>query len=123
MGTGTDLWHQFEALLKERDLAGASSFTSDGVHVAPIGRREGREAIGAFWEEMRKGVSEINMTTSLVLEDGGTVVAEWSYRATATGITRELAGVTLATVRDGKFAAMRDYYDTANANELTPVDP
>jgi ketosteroid isomerase-like protein len=136
METGSDLWHQFETLLKQKDVAGAASlFASDGVHVSPIGRREGLEAIRAFWEEVGQGTSDIDMTTSLLLEDGDIVVAEWTYRATfvwpatmpdvtatASGKTRALAGVSIVTMRDGKFAVMRDYYDTANANGTSRAD-
>jgi predicted ester cyclase len=67
------------------------------------------------------------MKTSLLIEEGDTVVAEWTWLGTntgplitldgseipATGKTVELSGVSVLTVRDGKPASERDYVDTA----------
>ena len=128
MGVGRDLWNQFEALYGKQDYMGdASLFASDGVHVDPFGRREGREAIGAFLEEGDKPFSDITMETLQLVEEGDTVVAEWVWRAThtgplplpdgseipPTGKTVELPGVSVMTVREGKVAEQRDYFDNA----------
>jgi steroid delta-isomerase-like uncharacterized protein len=130
MGIGRDLWNKWETLSNEHDWAALPSlFTSDAVYRYPFGRQEGREAIGAYYAVWRNAFSDDNIETSLVVEDGDAVVAEWMYRATvtgqatmahstqiaATGKRVEVAGVTVGTVRDGKFATMRDYYDTAPA--------
>ena len=127
MGHGKDLWDQWETLVNKQDWAGAALlFNSDGVYLSPIGRHEGREAIGAFFAELGKA-SEVSIETSLVLEDGNNLVAEWTDRTTVTGSTTmpdgteiaaagralELAGVTVATVTDGKFTTMREYFDSA----------
>ena len=56
--------------------------------------------------------------TTVVIEEGDTVMGEWTYRAThsgpfviadgteipATGKTMELNGVTVCQITDGKFA-------------------
>jgi ketosteroid isomerase-like protein len=129
MGTGKDLWKQMERLSNNQGLAGVGSlFTRDAVYVAPYMRREGSEAIGAYFAASGEGRSDFRMKTSLVIEEGDTVVAEWTSRSTntgpltmpdgteipPTGKTLELPGVTVATVRDGKFATMRHYFDTVD---------
>ena len=71
--------------------------------------------------------SDGRMETSRVIEDGATVVAEWTGWATntgplampggteipATGKTIEVSGVSIVMVRDGKIATERDYFDNA----------
>ena len=62
MGTGKELWHQFETLFNKRDWAGvASLYTSDGVYSTPNFRHEGPERIRAFCENMGSAVSDINI--------------------------------------------------------------
>ena len=52
MGTGKDLYSQFETLYGKRDYTGlASLFASDGVYTDPSGRYEGGEAITAYIEQ------------------------------------------------------------------------
>ena len=129
MGTGRDLWNEWETLHNKHDWAGlASFFTPDAVYVYPFGRREGPEAISVYFAGMGKAFPDINLDTSQVIDDGDIVMAEWMSRIThtrpftmpngrqiaATGKMLEIAGVIVARVRDGKFATMRDYYDTAD---------
>ena len=86
MGTGKDLWNQFEALFDKKDWAGAASlFAADAVHVDPTGRHKGREAIATFLEQGGEAFSDITFPASLVIENGDTVVAEYIFRATQTG--------------------------------------
>ena len=130
MGTGKALWNQFETLFSKKDWEDAASlFATDAVHVDPFGRREGREAIRAWWDERHKAFSDLNIEASLVIEEGDTVVAEWTWRAThtgpmampdgteipPTGKTLEFPGVDIGEVRDGKFATLRGYFDTTAA--------
>ena len=125
MGTGRDLWNVWEALYNKQDIAGvASLFTSDGIYITPNFRLDGREAIAKFLNEETNAVSDINIATSLVIEEGDTVVAEWTFRSTqirpltwpdgkempVTGTTLELAGVTVGTVKEGSFSSVRAYY-------------
>ena len=57
MGTGKDLWNEFETLLNKHDWTGAASlFASDAVYVEPAGRHEGREAIRAFLRGRGHGI-------------------------------------------------------------------
>jgi steroid delta-isomerase-like uncharacterized protein len=127
VGAGKDLWTEAENLLNKHDSAGvASLYASDAVLTDPSGRYEGREAIRAFLEAMVKSFDE-NLETSLLVEEGDTTVAEYTWRGTntgpltmpdgteipATGKTVEMLGVAIITVRDGKIVSERDYVDMA----------
>jgi hypothetical protein len=74
-------------------------------------------AILAWFEEADKPFSDIRMDATLLIEEGDTVVAEYTWRATntgpiarldgteipASGKTVELPGVSVITVRDGRI--------------------
>lgn len=66
------------------------------------------------------GFSDFELETSALLESGDHLMAEWIGRMThETGQRVELHGVTVATVREGKFATYHDYFDPAElANQL-----
>ena len=128
MGAGKDLWNEFESTFNKRDWLGvASLYARDAIYSTPNFRHDGRAAIRAFCENVGSAVSDINIETSLVIEEGDTVVAEWMSRLThtgsltmadgteitATGKMVEHPGVTISQVRDGKFASMREYFDSA----------
>src|SRR5579862_3187374 len=86
MGTGTDLWNQGVALLNNQDWRGfVSLFTSDALYAGPTTCYDGREAIGAHFDQAGKAISDIHYETSLVVEDGDSVMAEWTWRSTQTG--------------------------------------
>ena len=125
MGTGKDLWNELEARLCKKDWAGlASLYAEDAVHVDPVGRHEGRDAIGSYWEEFGAPFSDMSFPASLLIEQGDTVVAEYVFRATLTGAltmpdgrvvppgpSEEIPCVTIIEVRDGKVVSQRDYFD------------
>jgi ketosteroid isomerase-like protein len=129
VGRGKDLWNQFETRLVKHDLEGLLSvFAIDAVYSAPNFRNEGRAAIGAFFDAVVKAFSNPQVDTSLVVEEGDTVVAEWTqwtHRDTQTGVfvmldgtetpasgsSLEIPAVTVAHVRDGKFVTTREYFD------------
>jgi ketosteroid isomerase-like protein len=128
MGAGKDLWDEIVTRFCNQDWAGvASFFTTDAIFIDPTGRYEGREAIQAYLEKADEPFSDGRMETSRVVQEGDTVVAEWTGWATntgplvlpdgteipATGKTIEVSGVSVLTVRDGKFATERDYFDGA----------
>jgi ketosteroid isomerase-like protein len=128
MGAGKELWTEFVERFCKKDWAGvASFFTTDAVLIDPTGRYEGREAIQTYVEAADEPFSDGRMETSRVIEEGDTVVAEWTGWATntgqlampdgtktpATGRTIEIAGVSIVTIKDGKFATERDYFDNA----------
>jgi steroid delta-isomerase-like uncharacterized protein len=129
MGAARDLWIEGVSVYNKLDYRGLASFyAGDAVHVDPIGRRQGPEAIRAYMEEGDKPFSDISMETSQVVEEGNVVVAEWVWRATNTGPismpdgteipttekTVELPGISVLSVRDGKVISHRDYFDNAS---------
>ena len=130
MGTGKDLWLQFETLYSRRDWDGAASlFADDAVHIDPTGRHEGREAIRVWCEQGGAAFSDLGLPASLLIEDVDIVVAEYVFRAMftgpltfpdgtvlpPTGNPQELPCVTISEVSDGKFVAMRDYFDLSQS--------
>jgi steroid delta-isomerase-like uncharacterized protein len=128
VGSASDLWNQSVTLLNKQDWAWAASlFSSDAVFSSPIAHHEARLAILSFLEVMGKASPDMSVGASLVVEDRDTVVAEWIDRTSVTSATStpdgaeiaatvrtlELAGVTVAAVRNGKFETMREYFDSA----------
>ena len=128
MGAGKDLWNELVMQINKFDLSGwGALYATDAVLIDPTGRYEGREAIEPYLEESCKPFSDQRMETVLVIEDGDTTVAEWTWTASHTGSLampdgsevpptgKALvgAGVTIITVRDGKIASERDYFDSA----------
>jgi steroid delta-isomerase-like uncharacterized protein len=128
MGAGKDLWTEVETRHNKHDLAGWSSlFATDAVLTDPTGRYEGREAILAYLQAGDTAFSETRNETSRLIEEGDTVVAECTWRAThsgplpmpdgreipATGRMVEFPVVSVLTVRDGKIVSERDYFDMA----------
>jgi steroid delta-isomerase-like uncharacterized protein len=128
MGAGRDLWNEYESMYSKLDYSGVASFyATDAVHVDTAGRHEGREAIGAYFEEADKPFTDISMETAQIIEEGDVLVVEWVWRATNTGpLTMpdgteipathkavELAGVSVSSIRDGKITSQRDYFDNA----------
>jgi steroid delta-isomerase-like uncharacterized protein len=129
MGAGKDLWAEVETLLNKHDWQGlALLYASDAVLVDPTGRYEGRDAIRAFMEALEKPFPDGRSETSRLVEEGDTVVAEYTWRCThtgpltspdgtetpATGKTVELPGVAVVTVGNGKIVSERDYVDMAS---------
>jgi steroid delta-isomerase-like uncharacterized protein len=132
MGVSKDLWTEGVARYNSHDWEGlASLYASDAVHVDPLGRHEGPAGIQAYFAEATSAFPDMRMETSRLLQEGDTIVAEWTWRATntgplsmltmpdgteipATGKTAEVPGVSVLTVGDGKVANQRDYYDSAS---------
>jgi len=126
MGTGSDLWDQFEAMLGQQDYGGlVCLFAEDAVYIEPGGRHEGREAIRAWLDDWGHAFSDIHYEATLVIEHGDVIVAETTDRRThtgpltmpdgsvipATGETLDTPGVTILRVKDGKIIGARDYID------------
>ncbi len=127
MATGKDLWNEFETVLVNHDVEGlVSLYTSDAVWDAPGMCLEGTEAIRAYYQTYFKSCSDTRIETSLVIEDGAFVVAEWTSWDTntgpvmlpdgteipATGKTMELPGVSVVEIRNGRFGSVRDHFDS-----------
>jgi ketosteroid isomerase-like protein len=128
MGAGKDLWAKLETLTNKQAWAEAALlYTVDAVDTDPTGRYEGRDAILAYQEGLDETFHDAKLEASMLIEEGETVVAEDTWRATntgpismpdgteipATGKMLEMHGVSVITVRDGKFAIQHHYFDTA----------
>ena len=130
MGIASDLWAQFEARFGSQDYDGLLElFSDDAVYTTPAGRHEGREGIRTWFDGWAKAFSDVRFVSSLVVEQDGTVAAEWIWRAThtgplsmpggstipPTGNVLEFPGVTILRVRDGRIVAARDYQDQVDS--------
>jgi steroid delta-isomerase-like uncharacterized protein len=128
MGAGKDLWSELVIRYNQADWSGwVSLCTSDAVFIDGFAHCEGREEIASYLRASGNAFSDAKLDTSLMVEEGDTVVAEWTWTAThtgplpmpdgtevpATGKTAESTGVSVLTVRDGKLASERDYSDSA----------
>jgi len=128
MTRGSELWDRFDAASVKGDYETvASLFAKDGVYVEPAGRHEGRDAILDWMRAFREVVSDMRTEVSLVVADGDTIIAEYTYYAThsgplpmpdgsvipPSGKTIELAAVTILRVKDGLVVEARDYFDQA----------
>jgi steroid delta-isomerase-like uncharacterized protein len=126
MGAGSDLWNRFNTMYNKQDFDGLDSlFASDAVYVDPAGRHEGGDAIRTWLDELAPAFSDVRFETSRLIEQGNTVVAEWTNRCThsgplampdgsvipATGNALDSPGVTILDIRDGKIVFARDYFD------------
>ena len=103
-------------------------FAAHGVWLLPNVRQEGPDAIGAYLSATGRAFPDLSIETSLVIDDGDSVMAEFTRRGSqtgpltlpggkevqATGKTVAIDVVTVAKVRDGKFTNMRDYLDTGD---------
>jgi ketosteroid isomerase-like protein len=132
VGAAAEVWSQVEALFDKGNMADwAELMTDDVVAIDPNGRHEGREEYRAYVGAWDNVLTDSKMETSLLLEDGDVFVVEWTVRRSVsgpiplpdgtelapTGRTVDYGGVTVATLRDGKIASMRDYYDTPAPSE------
>ncbi len=124
MGIGADLWSQMEALRNEQNLAGIPAlYTRDAEFIMPDRRYEGSAGVQEWLDAWPTGFSDFELETSVLLESGDHIMAEWIGRMTfETGRRVQLRGATVATVRDGKFATYHDYFDAGElANQLGAI--
>jgi steroid delta-isomerase-like uncharacterized protein len=128
MGTGKDLWNEFDRLSNEHDWTGvASLYANDGAYCGPGWCEEGPEAIKAYLEGAYRAFPDQTFPVLRVVEEDDSVVAEWIFRCTHTGPMTlpdgteipptgkkvELPVVSVCQITDGKFARLTDYFDNA----------
>jgi steroid delta-isomerase-like uncharacterized protein len=138
MGTGKDLWNDYETLLNKHDSTGvASLYVGDGVYIDPHGRYEGPEAIRAYLAACDRAFPDSRFEASLLAEEKNIVVAEWTIAATfldtmvlpdgteipPTGQTMQHPAVSVCEIRDGKFIRVRDYFDPMTASTQLGLTP
>ncbi len=86
---------------------------------------KGREAIAAYWRQMRETFPDAKVTIHRVVAEGDTVVTESTFTGTNTGPLRLPTGETLpatnkrltgpaldiGTIVNGKVTSLRQYWD------------
>ena len=112
-----------------RDLEGClATYSEDAVVKLPGAPAfQGKEAIRAAWQMYMAALPDEHPTAIRHLEDGDTVVTEWTSEAThqgpltmptgemlpATGKKITTSGVTVQEIRDGKVVRQVFYFDNA----------
>ena len=83
------------------------------------GHRQGRDEVGQFFSELNSSEEVEQFDPHEYVAQGNKVVAFVKYRGRvkSTGRNVDADLVHVFTVRDGKIAAFREYYDTAAAVE------
>jgi steroid delta-isomerase-like uncharacterized protein len=113
-------WNQHDSVAIDTLL------TRDGVHedVAQNFRGKGSAAVVQFMHGLRASQPDFKWTVTNTLEDGQTVVLEWTWTGTYTGRDptgkqvsgRRVSGkgVSIAELDNGKIKRFTDYYDDAS---------
>jgi steroid delta-isomerase-like uncharacterized protein len=126
MGTARDLNQQGVKHFNNGDLdAMTALYSRDAVLVGPDGRHEGVDAIRKQWADQIAAFPGGQVDYTSEIEEGDTIVSEFTFRGTntgalvlpdgselpATGKSVELSGVTIAKVADGKIVSETMYFD------------
>jgi uncharacterized protein (TIGR02246 family) len=134
MSSNRKAYERWVQLYNAGDLEGlADSFTEDGILVTPDGTAQGRAAILEIMNRGKAAFPDYAVTIDVMVEQGDTIAAEWTWAATNTGpLVRpdgtempptgkrvESKGMDLTQMRDGKLAVYHMYYDNmARAGQL-----
>ena len=113
MSRNTELIEDFCRAWSRLDPAElATYFTEDGVyHNMPAGPVKGREAVEAFIRAFAGSWTETQWEILTLAETGDVVIAERIDRTHAGDKFVELPCTGVFTLRDGKIASWRDYFD------------
>ncbi len=126
MGSARDLYEEAIRRYNAADVAGfAACHTRDAVLVTPSGTVCGRSGIEQHWAAQRIAFPDLALTLDVVVAEGDTVAAEWTWKGThagplvlrggariaPTGRGVEFQGMELARFRDGEIAEYRMYWD------------
>jgi predicted ester cyclase len=87
MGAGQDLWARTERLINDHDFEAAveAMYVEDAVLVTSGSRYEGAKAIQEFMVDFTKAFPDGKVTTSHVVEEGDSLVVEYTFEGTHTG--------------------------------------
>ena len=120
------IYEQAMGFYNAGDLDGlADGYTEDAVLVSPNGTVQGRTAIREHWSQEKAAFPDRTLTVNVVVEQGDTIAAEWTWAGThtgplvlpdgtelpPTGKRVEGQGMDLAQLRDGKAAVLHQYWD------------
>lgn len=113
MSANTDLIVEFcEAWSRLDPSELASYFTEDGIyHNMPAGPVEGREAIETFIRGFAGSWTSTQWDVLNIAESADVVIAERLDRTEAGDKSVDLPCTGVFTLRDGKIASWRDYFD------------
>jgi predicted ester cyclase len=103
----------------------AKEYAKDAVLITPDRTAEGRTAIREYWSRQRAAFPDCTQTVEALVEQGDTIVTEWTWVGTHTGplVQRdgteltptgrriELKGMELAQMLDGKIHVYHMYWD------------
>jgi ketosteroid isomerase-like protein len=91
-------------------------FTEDATYNDPKEPENiGRDAIKEYWKYKVIGEQEdITFDIQNIWLDGDTVIAEWhaTFKDIKRGLFVDMVEIAVFTVKDGKFASLREYYKT-----------
>lgn len=126
MGKARDDYERGLKLYNAGDLDRyANEHTEDAVLIRPGGTFEGRAAIRESWAQQKAAFPDCTLTIDALIEQGDTIMAEWTWAGTNTGplVLRdgtqvpptgkrvELKGMELAQMREGKISVYHMYWD------------
>jgi predicted ester cyclase len=105
---------------------GMKGWADDAELVTPMsGPLKGREAIAAYWRQMRETFPDAKVTVHRMVAEGDTVVTEYTFPGTNTGPLRLPTGETvpatnrvvtgpaldIGTIVNGKVISLHQYFD------------
>jgi predicted ester cyclase len=126
MSSVRDAYERALSLYNAGDVDGfASQFSEHAVLQKPDGVAEGRAAIRDYWAHQKSTFPDCTLTPERVVEQGDTIVTEWTWVGTnmgplvlrdgtqlpPTGKRIQLKGMELAQLRDGRICVYHMYWD------------
>ena len=113
MSGNTELIEDFCKAWSRLDAAElAAYFCEDGIyHNMPAGPVQGRDAIEKFIRGFAGGWTKTDWDILNLAETGDVVIAELLDRTQAGDKSVDLPCTGVFTIRDGKIASWRDYFD------------
>jgi uncharacterized protein (TIGR02246 family) len=95
-----------------------ADFAPDGVLIAPGGQWKGHDALREAIDSFFAASGDIRVNITRVLVDGNQGAVEWTWSETkkSTGKRHTVDDAIIFTVRDGKIASWREYFDTRQAD-------
>ena len=126
MSSIRDAYEQAMGFYNAGDLNGlADAYTEDAVLVSPNGTVQGHAAIREHWSQEKTAFPDRAVTIDVIVEQGDTIAAEWTWAGThtgplvlpdgtelpPTGKRVEGKGMDLAQMRGGKGAVLHQYWD------------
>jgi predicted ester cyclase len=138
MSGNVDLLKRAMELYDRGDLgAFVDQYTEDAVLLTPDGCAQGRDAIHKQWSQEQISFPDRTHTIDTIVEHGNSVATEFTWVATntgpwilpdgtqlpPTGKQLTIKGMVLTTMREGKMAEQRMYWDNLDALQQAGLLP